>query len=193
MDRVDGAAGEAAHHRAVDPDELQIVARVLLDEPHRALGPQRAHAVLDELGDATVVALDQLGQARPDPGVDARPAARRRPPARRGPAPGDRPARPPARTARRPGRRAARGVSASAASSSSRATAGACSSSTLAASTCAASAGSSASRRSEVGEHLGAMRAQRVIAVARPPRAGRRGARPRAGRGRARRAAWPGP
>src|SRR6185436_15193975 len=40
VDPVDHPAGEAAHHGAVDPDELQIVAGVLLDQLHRALGPQ---------------------------------------------------------------------------------------------------------------------------------------------------------
>src|SRR5205823_4489511 len=39
MDRVEEAAREAAHDGAVDPDVLEVVARMLLDEPDGALGP----------------------------------------------------------------------------------------------------------------------------------------------------------
>src|SRR5262245_28086918 len=48
---VDGAAGQAAHHGAVDPDVLQIVTGVLLDEAHGTGRSQGQHALLDEAGD----------------------------------------------------------------------------------------------------------------------------------------------
>src|SRR6267142_5466674 len=73
MQAVDGAAGEAADDRAVDADVLQVVARVLLDQPHGALGPERPHAVLDEGGKAIVMALDQRAHLRLDPRVDLAP------------------------------------------------------------------------------------------------------------------------
>src|SRR5688572_7262551 len=60
VDAVDGAARETADDGAVHADELQVVAGVLLDQAHRALRPQRADAVLDELRDAAVIALHEL-------------------------------------------------------------------------------------------------------------------------------------
>ena len=48
MDAVDRAPGQSTHDGAVHADVLQIVAGVLLDQPDRALGAERAHAVLDE-------------------------------------------------------------------------------------------------------------------------------------------------
>ena len=71
VDRVEGAAGEPADHGAVDADVLEIVPRVLLDEAHRALGPQRVDTPLDEARDAVVVALDQADDARLDPPVES--------------------------------------------------------------------------------------------------------------------------
>src|SRR5581483_12187405 len=50
VDRVDRAAGEPAHHRPVHADELEVVARLVLDEPYRPFRPERADPALDERG-----------------------------------------------------------------------------------------------------------------------------------------------
>src|SRR5437899_6031294 len=76
VDRVEQAARETAHDGAVDPDVLEVVARVLLDEPDGALGAEREHALLDEGCEAVVVALDRLDHPCLDPAVDL-PAQRR--------------------------------------------------------------------------------------------------------------------
>src|SRR5439155_1957652 len=76
VDRVEQAARETAHDRAVDPDVLEVVARVLLDEPDGALGAEREHALLDEGCEPVVVALDRLDHPCLDPTVDL-PAQRR--------------------------------------------------------------------------------------------------------------------
>src|SRR2546430_14059130 len=64
VDRVEQAARETAHDGAVDPDVLEVVARVLLDEPDGALGAEREHALLDEGCEAAVVALDRPAHPR---------------------------------------------------------------------------------------------------------------------------------
>src|SRR5262245_63976947 len=70
LDRVEQSARQAADNGAVDADVLQVVPCVLLDQPHRALWPQRQDAVLDEPGDALVMALDDLENARLGPAVE---------------------------------------------------------------------------------------------------------------------------
>ena len=60
MNRVEEPAGQTPDDGAVDADVLEIVARVLLDESHGALGAEREHTVLDEPGDPLVVVLDDL-------------------------------------------------------------------------------------------------------------------------------------
>src|SRR5262245_5873592 len=70
---IDATAGQASHHRAVDPDELEIVPGVLLDESHRPLGSQRVDSPLDEPGDAVMVVLDELDQAALGPAVELSP------------------------------------------------------------------------------------------------------------------------
>src|SRR5581483_10210314 len=67
VDAVDGATGEAADDGAVHADVLEVIAGMLLDQPRGALGPERAHAVLDELRDPAVVALHELRRTRPQP------------------------------------------------------------------------------------------------------------------------------
>src|SRR5215470_8801726 len=64
VDGVERAAGETAHHGAVDANVLQVVTRVLLDEAHGALGPERADPLLDEGRDAAVVTFEELERAR---------------------------------------------------------------------------------------------------------------------------------
>src|SRR5207247_2419309 len=73
MHGVQRAAGETTHHGAVDADVLQVVTRVLLDEPDRAVRPERAHALLDQRRDAAVVTVEQLERARLDPVIDVDP------------------------------------------------------------------------------------------------------------------------
>src|SRR2546423_238900 len=73
VDGVEEAAREAAHHGAVDPDELEIVAGVLLDQAHGALGPEGEDALFDELRQPAVVALDRFERAGLRPAVDLAP------------------------------------------------------------------------------------------------------------------------
>src|SRR5213594_2096959 len=70
VDRVEQPARQSADDRAVDADVLEVVAGVVLDESHRAFGAEGAHAVLDELGEPLVVALDRLDRARFHPLVE---------------------------------------------------------------------------------------------------------------------------
>src|SRR3989442_11109745 len=70
VDRVEQAAREPAHDGAVDPDVLEVVARVILDEPDGAFGAEREHALLDEGRETIVGALDHLDHAPLDPAVD---------------------------------------------------------------------------------------------------------------------------
>src|SRR5215813_14040745 len=72
-DGVEEPARQAPHDRAVHPDVLEIVAGVLLDEAHRAVGAQRPHAVFDELGDPLVVTIDRLEYACLRPPVEIAP------------------------------------------------------------------------------------------------------------------------
>jgi|307.fasta_scaffold03581_5 hypothetical protein len=76
MDRVDGAAGQAADDRSVDPDVLEIVACVLLDEPHRAIRPEGVDASLDERGHAVLVPLDDCHRLPFQPAVQSAPELR---------------------------------------------------------------------------------------------------------------------
>src|SRR5437667_4045259 len=69
-DRVEQAAREPAHDGAVDADVLEVVARVILDEPDGAFGAEREHALLDEGRETIVGALDRLDHAPLDPAVD---------------------------------------------------------------------------------------------------------------------------
>src|SRR5437867_4382400 len=73
MNPVDGATGQPADHGAVDPDVLEIVAGVLLDEPDGPLGPQRVDPALDEDGDPVLVAPDERGRLRLEPSVEVPP------------------------------------------------------------------------------------------------------------------------
>src|SRR5712691_8131306 len=70
VDREEQPARQSADDRAVDADVLEVVAGVVLDESHRAFGAEGAHAVLDELGEPLVVALDRLDRARFHPSVE---------------------------------------------------------------------------------------------------------------------------
>src|SRR5262249_55200221 len=70
MDAVDSATSQTSHHRAVDPDVLQIVAGVLLDEADGASGAEGEHTLLDDLGDPPVVTLDRVDEAALDPEVE---------------------------------------------------------------------------------------------------------------------------
>src|SRR5712671_2565326 len=70
VDRVEQPARQSADDRAVDANVLEVVAGVVLDESHRAFGAEGAHAVLDELGEPLVVALDRLDRARFHPSVE---------------------------------------------------------------------------------------------------------------------------
>src|SRR5436190_935657 len=67
---MDGAAREPADHGAVHTDVLEIVARMLLDHAHGALGAERAHAVLDEHREAPVMPLHELEHAGLRPRVE---------------------------------------------------------------------------------------------------------------------------
>src|SRR5437667_10058801 len=73
VDRVEQPAGESSYDRAVDADVLKVVAGMLLDESHRALGAEGAHAVLDELGEPLVVPLDRLDHAPLHPRIELPP------------------------------------------------------------------------------------------------------------------------
>src|SRR5258707_8936519 len=59
VEPVDPSAREAADHGAVDADVLEIVARVLLDEPHRACRSERMDAALDERSQMILIAFDE--------------------------------------------------------------------------------------------------------------------------------------
>src|SRR5260370_17222117 len=48
MHTVEEAAGEPSHDGAVDPDELEVIPRVLLDQPHPALRPEGEHPLLPQ-------------------------------------------------------------------------------------------------------------------------------------------------
>ena len=48
MHGVDQSSRESAHHGAVDANELQVVAGVLLDQPHRTLGAEGAVRLVEE-------------------------------------------------------------------------------------------------------------------------------------------------
>src|SRR5262249_56149138 len=71
VNRVEPTAGQAADHGAVDPDVLQVVAGMLLDESHRALRAEGVDAALDERRDARMVTLDHFDGASLDPAVEA--------------------------------------------------------------------------------------------------------------------------
>src|SRR6266542_6628928 len=84
MEAIERAAGQPAHEGAVDPDVLQVVAGVLLDEPDGALGTERANPIRYEVRDPTVIPVHELDRARLEPAVELR--AQRRVPGESAPA-----------------------------------------------------------------------------------------------------------
>ena len=76
VDGVDRASRQPAHHRAIHPDVLQVVPRLLFDQPHRSVRAERVDTLLDEPGDPVLVSLDQLDRGALDPIVQIRPERR---------------------------------------------------------------------------------------------------------------------